>query len=446
MKFKITLNLKKRMGLRFLFSFITISYSLFAQNFAVLHWNNEYSKSINYSSVKNENKDSVEIFYFSHLDNEASTEFRNFTAFVSNGENEIKSFEKTDTLKTFKTASIRLFYLKESYFIEQQFSFMEDEEFEEVGDDFMNSKRDSISGLYPKKILQENYYWVGKNLDFNGKNLGVLVERNTKDEKMLELEKTFLLDFMETSRFTNFDAHKFYSNNPKKTEKSVFSLMKSTFEFILNNDTAAFFQRIINYNDYTGLSNTRNKPLDELKRECYEIFDKAYLNFKKDSLLISLDNSLSDLNYRFFVKKNQLSNQKYLVQLHISVSKNQVIIIEGKVETVLRGLVFQQEPSVFIDSISSNPFKTNFLILNDSLNIYKNKKLYELLNGLAGEIRNWSVESKALVLHLEKGDLIVKLKGSLKSENIKDFDAYIIKSVKLFENESPSLILKKHSP
>ena len=262
---------------------------------------------------------------------------------------------------------------------------------------------------------------------------------------MLEIEKTFLLDFMETSRFTNFDAHKFYSNNPNKTEKSVFSLMKSTFEFILNDDTAAFFQRIINYNDYIGLSKTRNKPLDELKKECYEIFDKAYLNFKKDSLLISLDNSLSDLNHMFFVKKNQLSNQKYLVQLHIPVSKNQVIIIEGKVETVLRGLVFQQEPSVFIDSISSNPFKTNFLILNDSLNIYKNKQLYELLNGLAGEIRNWSVESKSLVLHLEKGDLIVKLKGSLKSENIKDFDAYIIKSVKLFENESPGVILQKNS-
>ena len=422
------------MNLRIFLALFFTSSLLTAQNFAVLHWNKEYSKSLNYSHLENADRDSVETFQFSHLENEASTDFRNFMAYISNGENEIKRFEKTDTLKVFKSDSLTLTYLKESYYVEQQFSFMEDEEFEEVGDDFVNSKPDSLSDQGPKKILQENYYWVGKNVNLNGKTLDVLVERNTSDERMLVVEKAFLFDFLKNSTYSNYNALSHYSKLNIQTEKSVFAIMKKAYDCVAQGDTTSFNERLLNSIDYKHIKGKFNKELNAIvnydSASFLEDFDKAYFSFENQGF--SEVKPLEDCDFSFQITPQDITVKSYFSTLRVELSDKKVIQIMVKLTTTPRGLVFQNAPTVSFDStLISSVKETSKLESITDFNQFINKPLFELLNAASGSIKKWTIQDKIINLHLMEGVIRVKIKGSLKSGKIEDFEAFKVKSIQL---------------
>lgn len=424
---------------------IAFSSNLVAQNFAVLHWGGEYSKSLGYSLEEGAPKDSIEIFQFNHLENEASTDFRHFTAYISNGENEKKKLEHNDTLDWFENETISLYYIKESYYVEQQFSFMEDEELEIVGDDFVNSKPDSAQNTGPKKVLEESYYWIGKNKNLKGKVLDIEVQRNTADKKMLEKEKAFLKSFLKDSWYTNFDAYDYYSGLNEPTEKSVFAIMEVAFKSILTNDTLNYNKRLANKYDNDFLLSAWKKPLNKTDGDVDSLafvlgFNKNYFKFpynKEDSAHKSLE------EHNFVIHAIELGTTNYYVFMQTRISEEEVLQIKLKLSNSSRGIVFRSSPELKINSsFIDHKRQENKGDLSD-LNLFVGKPLFVFLNNNANQIRSLEIEEKYLLIKTEDRTVRLKLKGKIKSKSLEEIESLKIKSIEFFtveQTESTSAI------
>jgi len=419
------------MTYRLLIALFSLSSALVAQNFAVLQWNGEFAKSSNYSLEKGTVNESVESFQFNHLENEASTEFRHFKAYISNGEYQQEKLEIKDTLLRACQGPISLYYVKESYYIEQQFSFIEDDEMEVVGDDFFNAKPDSEDDGEPKKVLLENYYWVGRNPNLNGKQLDIVVERNTEDEAMLKVEQEFLMDFLTKSRFSNFDAFNYYSGINAPTEKSVFGLTKKAFEAYALNDTSVLFNRVANAKDYVyffkKLDDQAGQNISETISDSVD-YNNSYLGFRSINNLTSISD-LEKLKYSFHVEKGKTGS--YYSYLKVSLENEVSMNLMASMYMSKRGLVLMSLPKVSIETandISTNS-TPNILKTISNSEEYVNSPFYKYLNANVSKIRSWEVQDKHVVLHVDNGELKVKLKGGVKSGKIEDLERLKIKSI-----------------